>query len=181
MTAFTDEHARACANVVGRRVFDPSERDDIIQEGMIAAWRELERNPDAPMNHLTQRAKMAAMHHVTGKARPTGSIDRYRTSPKNAVGLGVSMSLMDEAHDLLPSSLQTDDIAGDIADRMTIADALTFLDDRARALVVGVYLEGRLLTDVAAELGWTRQNARRELDTKILPALRDVIGDETCR
>jgi RNA polymerase sigma-70 factor (ECF subfamily) len=133
---------------------DPELARDAVQDGFIRAWRNLPalRDPDKFDAWLRQLVVHACIDITRRRRRRAFEVE---LTPIDAPAIG--------------------DIAGAIADRELLDDALRRLDPEWRAVVVLHYFPGMPLPDVASTLGIPRGTAKSRLH-RSLGAMRASIA-----
>jgi RNA polymerase sigma-70 factor (ECF subfamily) len=135
---------------------DPELARDAVQETLIRAWRDLPGLRDP-------RRFDAWLHRLTVNA----CLDLARRRRRRPMEVDLTPLDMPEMRDL----------AGDIADRQLLDDALRRLDERHRAVIVLHFFLGMPLPEVAAALGIPVGTAKSRLHYS-LAAMRASVHEE---
>jgi RNA polymerase sigma factor (sigma-70 family) len=163
VTKMADRYARA---------FRMVDRDDLIQEGMVAllaAARNYDRNRGASLStYAWPRVKQSMRRHIglnplTHKLEPK---DRH-------MRLDVPFRQDDDRTllDVLGTSATQEESRMATENRKAIIDALDCLNEKERAAVVGRFFDERVMADIASDLGLTRQRVE-QLEKVALGKLR---------
>lgn len=111
---------------------DRSAAEDVAQETFIRAWRHLERMTDEYGSVRSWLLRVA--HNIA-----VDTHRRRKAEPVPDIEIEISLGTGDDAAERLLSA-------------MVATDALSTLDDAHRAVLVGVYLHGQTMADVARQL-----------------------------
>jgi RNA polymerase sigma factor (sigma-70 family) len=147
--------------------FDDNLADDMMQEGMIAAWQTLRDDPDAPLSHLGRSARLAAIGWANGRkasGNPTRSRS-YEPRPLDVDRREGDFGQHDDATGdwVVPEGVVTRDHADETGARVDVERMLARLDPRDAELLRRVYLEDVPIVQVARDLGMTREHVSRML------------------
>lgn len=138
--------------------------DDVLQEGLIAAWRRQQAESDAIGNHLGQTAKLRMIDVLNGRREFGNPSTKRRYEPKSLTQYVVEGS----------ADKQTErvDVFQQAEDRADLAPALAVLGARDRAIVDSLYSQGMTQRDTAVLFGITREHLNRHLHSSVFPVMR---------
>jgi RNA polymerase sigma-70 factor (ECF subfamily) len=134
LRALYDEHASALLSYTMRLTGrDRAAAEDIVQETLIRAWRNLDKFEDG---------KGSVRSWLFTVARRI-AIDAYRSQQARPIEVGDAMLSVVPAAGAMDSSL----------DRIVVLDALASLSPDHRAVIFETYYRGRSIDEAAAALG----------------------------
>lgn len=134
LTALFEQHGDALLAFVRRYVPDHGSAEDVVQETMLRTWRHVDRL-DPETGNLRAFLFTVARNVLTDRWRAEQSRPRL---------------VSDEA---AVAALPSDEDVESAVERWTVAEALQRLTPEHRAVIQGLYFEGRSVADVAARLG----------------------------
>ena len=130
--ALHDAHAGALHSWARRRVADPAEADEVVQETLVRAWRKHEQFD--PSRGSERAWLFAIARNVV--------IDRHRASERRARLVAVPAMAADDEPDVERA-----------AETSLVRDALLALSEPHRAVVVATYYDGCSVREAARRLG----------------------------
>lgn len=178
MTPTVDyDYVRRIARMAASQLPSWVDRDDLIQEASIAAWKAAQRWDETSGTSLEAFITFRIRGAVRDWIRTT-HLTRRKHRPAYTVSLQEHTELDTERADLL---LVDDDHLDDLDLRDGVAAALDKLDERTRAFLVEYWMNGRSMRSVGADwdvtegrvsqvLSQTRCELRRDPEWKELVA-----------
>lgn len=169
MEATLERMSRLAQIMAAERTRDPNLYEELVQEGMIAAWRSLSSHPDKTLAYHAASMRNGVNDLLRGRA-PFGAPSRQGRrqvdeAPLTAVGEDGEEYFVKE-----PSLPPGDDEA---LARLIVRDLLSILSPEQRAIVRAHYWEGWTDAEIGARLGVSPATAHRWRQQAIL-AMRNA-------